>query len=138
MSFYILQNDQTKGPYTIGQLRSMWSNGAITGDTFYCKEGYGEWLRLRGIADQLESVSPVAQHMSKAAPALSPQTANGGGIACPHCGSHSVGKVRGLQGFGEVSIDLILCFLCLIPGIVYYIYMESVPYCSGCGRRVRR
>jgi hypothetical protein len=24
----------------------------------------------------------------------------------------------------------------LIPGIIYYIYMESVPYCSGCGRRV--
>ena len=31
---------------------------------------------------------------------------------------------------------IILFFLFIIPGIIYYIYMESVPYCSGCGRRV--
>src|SRR3990167_10843228 len=58
------------------------------------------------------------------------------GSTCPHCGSHSVGKVRGLQGIGEVFIAIILFFLCIIPGIIYYIYMESVPYCSGWGRRV--
>lgn len=54
---------------------------------------------------------------------------------CPYCGSTSVGKVRGLQG-GEVFIAIMLFFLFIIPGIIYYIYMESVPYCSGCGRRV--
>jgi len=57
------------------------------------------------------------------------------GRKCPHCGSSSVGKVRGLQG-GEVLIAVILFFLFVIPGIIYYIFMESVPYCSGCGRRV--
>ena len=59
-----------------------------------------------------------------------------GGAVCPHCGSQQVGKVRGLQGFGEVMICIILVFLGIVPGIIYYIYMESVPYCSGCGRRV--
>jgi len=49
-------------------------------------------------------------------------------MTCPHCGSHSVGKVRGLQGIGEVFICIILVLLFLIPGIIYYIYMESVPY----------
>jgi DNA-directed RNA polymerase subunit RPC12/RpoP len=58
------------------------------------------------------------------------------GLTCPHCGSHAVGKVRGLQGIAEVFICIILLFAFLIPGIIYYIYMESVPYCSGCGRRV--
>jgi len=134
MSFYILQSDETKGPYTIGQLRSMWSAGAITGSTLYCEDGYDEWLPLSGIADQLESPPPAAQHRS--APASPPPAASVGGRACPYCGSHSVGKVRGLQGVGEVFLALILFFLCLIPGIIYYIYMESVPYCSGCGRRV--
>jgi hypothetical protein len=47
-----------------------------------------------------------------------------------------VGKVRGLQGVGEVLTAAILVVALLIPGIIYYIYMESVPYCSGCGRRV--
>jgi len=58
------------------------------------------------------------------------------GMTCPRCGSHSVGKVRGLQGIGEVFVCVILFFLFILPGIIYYIYMESVPYCSGCGRRV--
>ena len=133
MSFYILQKEETKGPFTIGQLRSLWSSGAITGDTLYCEEGYEQWLPLRGIVDQLESSSPATQHASTPAPT---SFAVGGGRACPYCSSHQVGKVRGLQGIGEVLIALILFFLCLIPGIVYYIYMESVPYCSGCGRRV--
>ena len=133
MSFYILQKDETKGPYTIGQLRSLWSSGAITGDLLYCEEGYDQWLPLRGIIDQLEPSSPATQHTSTPAPT---SFAVAGGEACPHCGSHQVGKVRGLQGIGEVLIGSFLCFLCLIPGILYYIYMESVPYCSGCGRRV--
>ena len=58
------------------------------------------------------------------------------GSTCRHCGSHSVGKVRGLQGVGEVFVAAILIFLFIIPGIIFYIYMESGPYCSGCGRRV--
>ena len=58
------------------------------------------------------------------------------GGMCPHCGAYAVGKVRGLQGISEVAIAFGLCLLLLIPGIVYYVYMESIPYCSGCGRRV--
>ena len=57
---------------------------------------------------------------------------------CPHCSSQSVGKVRGLQGIGEVLIVLILFCLFIIPGIIFYIYMETVPYCSACSRRVFR
>lgn len=67
----------------------------------------------------------------QAPPAPQPQ-----GRKCPHCGAHGVGKVRGLQGGGEVLLAIILFFMFLIPGIIYYIYMESVPYCSSCGRRV--
>jgi hypothetical protein len=58
MSYYILQNDETKGPYTIGQLRSMWNAGAITGQTHYCKEGYSRWFPLSGLQSELESPPP--------------------------------------------------------------------------------
>ena len=60
------------------------------------------------------------------------------GKKCPYCGEYGVGKVRGLQGAGEVFIAIILFFFYLIPGIIYYIYQESVPYCSSCGRRVHK
>jgi hypothetical protein len=59
------------------------------------------------------------------------------GPVCPNCGGNQVGKVRGLQGAGEVFAAVILFFFFIIPGLIYYIYIESVPYCSGCGRRVR-
>lgn len=56
MSYFIHLDDEAKGPFTIGQLRSMWRSGAITGDTLYCAEGYEEWLHLRVLADELEEV----------------------------------------------------------------------------------
>ena len=54
MSYYLLQNDETKGPYTIGQLRAMWNSGVITADTLYCREGWSEWLPLLGMIRDLE------------------------------------------------------------------------------------
>lgn len=58
------------------------------------------------------------------------------GRACPYCGAHTVGKVRGLQGVLEVLMAMVLFAAFIIPGLAYYIYLGSVPYCSGCGRRV--
>ena len=39
----------------MGQLRSMWNAGQVTGDTLYCEEGYESWLQLRALANELES-----------------------------------------------------------------------------------
>ena len=66
----------------------------------------------------------------------SPAPLKAQGRKCPHCGAHGVGKVRGLQGVGEVLFAVILFFMFMLPGIIYYVYIESVPYCSSCGRRV--
>ena len=54
MSYYILLNDEAKGPYTIGQLRSMWNAGAITQETPFCEEGYEDWMPLRRLISELE------------------------------------------------------------------------------------
>lgn len=59
----------------------------------------------------------------------------GGGKACRHCRGRQVAKVRGLQGLRELLVFLVLFVLGVIPGLVYYVWQESVPYCAGCGRR---
>jgi len=41
-----------------------------------------------------------------------------------------------MQGFREVLGVVIGLFLFLIPGIIYYIWAESIPYCQACGQRV--
>jgi hypothetical protein len=129
MSYYLLLNSEQKGPYTIGQLRAMWRSGAVTSDTQYWEDGLTEWLPVSTLADQLDAPEPQSRPLQQLYTAPS-------GRKCPHCGSHQVGKVRGLQGFGEVVIFIILFCCFLIPGFIYYIYIESVPYCSGCGRRL--
>ena len=66
MSYYIIQNDETKGPYTIGQLRSMWNAGAITGKVVFCKEGDAEWRPLSTILGELEPLPAAAATPSPA------------------------------------------------------------------------
>jgi TM2 domain-containing membrane protein YozV len=53
-TYYIVEEDKTKGPYTIGQLRGMWNIGNITGKTMHRQEGYSDWHPLSSILDQLE------------------------------------------------------------------------------------
>jgi DNA-directed RNA polymerase subunit RPC12/RpoP len=84
----------------------------------------------------ISSLAPACPHCGLPITA-SARSAAAVGPVCPYCGSHQVGKVRGVQGFGEVIICMILFLLFIIPGVIYYVYMESIPYCSGCGRRVR-
>jgi len=45
---------ENAGPYTLGQLRSMWAGGKITAKTRYWKHGGKEWKRLLEIAGELE------------------------------------------------------------------------------------
>jgi GYF domain 2 len=54
MNYYILDDGVTKGPYTIGQLRSMWDSGAITVETPYRPDGASEWKRLGLMKEALE------------------------------------------------------------------------------------
>jgi hypothetical protein len=85
---------------------------------------------------QVSSEAPTCSCCSRPIKQSSPSTsAVSGARVYPHCGAQAIGKVRGLQRVGEVLLAIILSIAFLIPRIIYYIYMESVPYCSGCGRR---
>jgi len=60
MNYYLLLDETTKGPYTIGQLRSMWNTGMITVNTPYCQQGDAAWKSLAEIQPQLEPGAVVS------------------------------------------------------------------------------
>ena len=61
-TFYIKVNDAEKGPYTLGQLRSMWASGQITADALYRTSDSSEWLALaeRLSGSDVISNAPIA------------------------------------------------------------------------------
>lgn len=61
MDYFIIQNDETRGPYTLGQLRTMWDSGIITGETMHYQEGYSDWLPMSTILHKLEPKVSVVQ-----------------------------------------------------------------------------
>jgi len=59
MRYYILQSEEPKGPYTLSQLKNMWSSGAVTGDIQYAPEGMrpndkSQWPLLAELQSELE------------------------------------------------------------------------------------
>ena len=75
-AYFILQDDEPEGPYSIEELRSLWNAGTITRETFYCEEGYDEWLRLEKMADHLQSAAAeqtsAAERQTNLSPGMTP------------------------------------------------------------------
>ena len=57
-NYYIRQRGEVKGPYTVSQLRSMRSAGALTEETMFCAEDSGDWRSLRQFVNYLDSLPP--------------------------------------------------------------------------------
>src|SRR6185436_6001418 len=74
MSYYIDINKEMKGPYTTGQLRSMWNSGAITGQTLHCREGDTQWSPLSAIVHELEPQNPPVIPIQYSQPTPIPPT----------------------------------------------------------------
>lgn len=56
--YYLLLNQEAKGPYTLHQLRSMWNAGAITMETRFRQDGSDDWRPLSFILPDLEPPAP--------------------------------------------------------------------------------
>jgi hypothetical protein len=131
MSYYIVQNDETKGPLTIGQLRSMWNAGTVNSDTLYCEEGFDTWLHLRVLAEQLES--PSVEKFS----GFSPQARFKKGIT-----AHKIKKVEFAGGGAAVQlVGLLLCLTLVgaifgIPLIIIGRSMSTKFLCSNCANKL--
>lgn len=65
-----------------------------------------------------------------------PMAHAGYGVSCPMCGSALIPRGRGLHGASEILSCAILILLALLPGVVYYIWTDSKPYCPKCKQRV--
>ena len=60
--YYIVENNEIKGPYTIHQLRARWNLGLVTAETLYYQQDYTMLFPLRDILDKLETDGSVAEH----------------------------------------------------------------------------
>lgn len=54
--YYLLLNNQQAGPYTVGQLRTMWQNGVANAQTQYSFAGGASWQPLINLRTMLESL----------------------------------------------------------------------------------
>ena len=61
--FYLHRDGAQTGPFTIGQLRSMWQSGSITAQTQYWFEGAAEWRPLINILALLEPETALTKPM---------------------------------------------------------------------------
>lgn len=69
-------------------------------------------------------------------PAPTPFTSAGYGAACPMCGTQLIPRGRGLHGTAEILFCVLFLLFWLIPGVIYYVWIDSKPYCPKCNRRV--
>ena len=146
VNYYLYQNDEPKGPYTLGQLRSMWHAGTITGETHYCVAGNNEWLRLKLIIAKLEpsATQPSGLPSNSASKGIIARLMReenldekqaierrriilrGNGIdwlSCPRCEGPAVGT-RGILGVLLFPISLII--------------VKPTYTCEACGFRFKQ
>ena len=110
-NYYLYRNKEWQGPYSMGQLRSMWHSGALTTDTYYRQDDPGEWFQLSALAEQLEP--PTSPTIPPPVPAPTPPPlASQRSITAQHSGEPASFGAR----FGAYIIDAIVgniaAFIC--------------------------
>ncbi len=63
--YYLARNGEQAGPYTIGQLRTMWQSGNLTAHTQYWFEGEAAWQQLINIQNILEPSAGTTSEQQK-------------------------------------------------------------------------
>lgn len=87
VNYFIWQDEQQKGPFTMGQLRSMWANGQLTVNDFYWMEGMQDWSALAELREELELIRQTAE--PPPLPFMPPPLPiTPAGMACPYCGEN--------------------------------------------------
>ena len=76
-SFYLWLEEEQTGPYTIYQLRGLWTNGVITGLTLYWQEGMPEWLPLSQITKLIEQPAAPQPVLSVSPPSPAKSSTEG-------------------------------------------------------------
>ena len=74
-SYYIVNNDEQKGPYTETQLRSMWLNGLLLASTLYWRDGMAEWRLVAELCDSKPLSADAKKVISDAVQVMRPHCA---------------------------------------------------------------
>jgi len=137
MGYYILQNNETKGPYTLNQLKSMWSSGTVTGNLQYCEEGYTEWQPLSDLQPMLEPeplqrLSPQSQRLIQQSAQLVRSARSRGnyiilGLFFGCLGIHNF--YAGYHGRGAAQLIITLLLGWLVIGFVITIIWALIEIC---------
>jgi len=96
--FYLILNKEEAGPYTLGQLQSMWRSGQVTAKTHFWSEGQPDWERLLTMASILDAV-PDSQAAAQKKLPESPRSE----YVCPQCGSENIQSARNLYEGGTAT-----------------------------------
>lgn len=86
-TYFLLINGETKGRYSVSQVKAMYEAGTITADTLYWSDGLPEWKPVDHLFQQ-ETLAPVAVPLvTKAAVQENDSTVAKvkGLIPCPTC-----------------------------------------------------
>jgi hypothetical protein len=126
--YYYKIGDTEKGPYTIGQLRSLWSSGMITSDMPYRVEGNQSWNRFSpSFIEKLESpASPKSSMPAKSS------------LECPfcHCKNLLPKKEVTMAGWVTIVIGALTAAFCIgiLLLIVGFSMKEQKYQCCHCGK----
>ena len=134
--YYIASGEAQKGPYTLDQLRSMWSQGLLTANDFYWYEGLTKWYSLHQLmATSATGIPAPAASEVQVMDRFQPQTGQPPqrqriiyilfGLFFGQLGIHNF--YAGYPGRGIAKI--VLTFICGViagsvddfPGIVFFI-----------------
>src|SRR5438105_11094621 len=100
-SYRICQDGQEKSPYTLEQLRSMWSLGPLTTDSFYWKEGMSDWEPIERLGLDL-AIRPISSPVPSAPVHLERLPT--------HHFQHAGNVATKAHGSGVVAIGSMMCF----------------------------
>ncbi|MEI6492053.1 MAG: DUF4339 domain-containing protein [Verrucomicrobiota bacterium] len=134
---YLWINGAKAGPFTFGQLKAMWQNGQITGETHFWSDDLSGWqmLGLR-IEDKIAEEKCQTQNIFQVRqePAYVPRP---GDIVCPNTHCHYCGPPKKVAR-GSAILGILLMFFFVLPGVLYLMFMSGYNYvCPKCGMHLR-
>jgi TM2 domain-containing membrane protein YozV len=137
MGYYIFQNNETKGPYTLNQLKNMWNAGTITSNLQYCEEGQSGRFPLSDLQPMLEPeqqrLSPQSQRLvQQSAQLVRPAKSRGIyiilGLFLGCLGIHNF--YAGYHGRGAAQLIITILLGWLVVGIIITGIWALIEICS--------
>jgi hypothetical protein len=113
--YFVLINGQEEGPFTTGQIRDLWTEMKVAGDTLFARPGMAEWKPLITIQKEIfgnEPPKPANKKCTFCAEEISLEA-----LKCKHCGASL--STRVLQSTAQPKDPLLMAIAsgCCLAGL---------------------